>query len=260
MNFFRFSPDRFSPLAQTEQEVRSWLMELKANLAESSRPELADALLLFDSNEDDISFPLPESGMQEASELKTTNPELLRQLRYAFRDWRVAVQEEVEQQTSIDSGFSAEQLDALMKAENATLFAVKNDGAFQWACCLGFRFNRHADNHLSTLAGSFVPEPEPVPDDPVIDSIHDAAPPKPAHQNPLNTSSPSRPSTPVVATGPWWHGKEHQAALIFSCGFLLAAIFGALFLRSNPCNTADVERQIADMQVQVDQRCSTPQP
>lgn len=260
MNSFRFSPDRFSPLAQTEQKVRSWLMELKAILAESHRPELADPLILFDSNEGAISFPLPESGMQEASELKISDPELLRQLRYAFRDWRVGVREAVEQQASSDPGFSAEQLDALMKAENATLFAVKNSGAFQWACCLGFRFNHHADNHLSSLAGSFIPEPEPAPDEPVIDSIHDAAPPKPAPQNPLNTSSHSRPSTPVVSTAPWWHGKEHQAALIFSCGFLLAAIFGALFLRSNPCNTADVERQIADMQVQVDQRCSTPQP
>ena len=259
MNSFRFSPSRFSPLAPTEKEVHAWLSQLKAILAESNRPELANPLLLFDSNEDDVSFALPKSGMLEASELKTSDPELLRQLRYAFRDWRVAAREEVAQ-TSSDRGFSAEQLDSLMKAENATLFAVKNDSAFQWACCLGFRFNRHADNHLSSLAGSFVPEPEPVPDDPVIDSIHDAAPSKPAHQNPLNTSSPSCPSTPVVATGPWWHGKEHQAALIFSCGFLLAAIFGALFLRSNPCNTANVERQIADMQVQVDQRCSTPQP
>lgn len=260
MNSFRFSPNRFSPLAQTEQEVRSWLMELKANLAASHRPELADPLLLFDSNEEDILFSLPESGMQEASELKTTDPELLRQLRYAFRDWRVAVREEVEQRTSSDRGFSVVQLDALMEAENATLFAVKNDGEFQWACCLGFRFNHHADNHLSSLAGSFVPEPESIPDDPVIDGIHDGAPPKSVTPTPLNTSSNSRPSTPVVSTAPWWHGKEHQAVLIFSCGFLLAAILGALFLRSNPCNTADVERQIADMQIQVDQRCSTPQP
>lgn len=260
MNSFRFSPHRFTPLAQTEQEVRAWLTQLKVILAESNRPELADSLLLFDSNEDDVSFALPESGMQEASELKTSDPELLRQLRYAFRDWRVAVREEVEQQASSDRGFSIVQLNALMEAENATLFAVKNDGDFQWACCLGFRFNHHADNHLSSLAGSFVPESEPTPEPPPIDSINDTAPPKPAHQNPLNTSSHSRPSTPVVSTAPWWHGKEHQAVLIFSCGFLLAAIFGALFLRSNPCNTADVERQIADMQIQVDQRCSTPQP
>ena len=265
MQRFTFSTSRNSPLGDSVVEAHSWMDQLHAALRSSSRPELADPVLSFNPDGENITVVLPDAGMQTAGELRESNPEALRQLRYAFRDWKSAVEDAVFQDASALT-LTSDQLESLLQSENATLWAKKEGEEFQWACCLGFRFGHHADNHLSDLAGEYTPTALP----PASDETEE--PDKPPNQKPpsqpmtpRDTLTPPPAVTPPPSNGGynrdvWWRGKEHQAVLIFSCGFLLAAILGALYLRTNPCNTADLERQIQEMHLQVDQRCNTPQP
>lgn len=264
MQRFTFSTSRNAPLGDSVAETRSWVDQLHAALRSSSRPELADPLLSFDAKGEDVTVVLPDDGMQTAGELRESNPEALRQLRYAFRDWKNIVKEAVFHEASALT-LTSDQLESLLQSENATLWAKKEGEEFQWTCCLGFRFGHHADNHLSDFAGDYAPTAVP----PASEQTEEPATPteKPPSQpmTPQDTLTPPPSPTPPPSKGGydrdvWWRGKEHQAVLIFSCGFLLAAILGALYLRTNPCNTVDLERQIQEMHLQVDQRCNTPQP
>ena len=44
--------------------------------------------------------------------------------------------------------------------------------------------------------------------------------------------------------------------MIFGAGFLFASIVAFIISETRPCNLTDVERQILELQMQVDQRCN----
>ena len=185
---------------------------------------------------------------QSAADLKKSNPEALRMLRYKYRDWRIAAQELLKKSDHLQEvGMDEVDLSQHLDCDNASLFAIPGEyDNLEWRCVLGFQFKNHALNHVSEMSGAYFPqqsENEPQPTMKMESS-----------SNAENTMPPPGVSAPAARA--WWQGHQHQIFLVFACGFLTASLFGALFFKLSPCDISQVRNQIDNMAVQIDQRCN----
>ena len=250
---FSFDPRKKKPLrggAQdalaTTRRMAKLIEDANANGASLSNPLSVELDL-----QDDLihgSVDDQHGTWLSAAELKNSDPEVLRMLRYKFRDWKSDALEVLNSQDNLKIlGMDEGALEAHLSADNATLFAIPGEyDSLQWKCVLGFQFENHALNHVSELTGPYAPH-----------QLDNETP------QPMETefSSPEgTPAPPPTLTGsgitPWWHGHQHQLFLVFACGFLAASLCGALFFKLSPCDISVVQGQIENMAVQLDQRCN----
>ena len=272
MQLFSFHISRKKPLfgnASNSLEYNQKIRMALQNFLQDAEPLIAT----FDVTDDKVSYSIPEINgdeMLEAKGLRGTHDEVLRLLRYTFRDWAKAVYECLNQKEILaEIGIGPDDLKRFLAPENATLWAstdLKN--GLEWRCCLGFEFNNHSDNFLTHNAGPYKAKPEDSSETNNQPSQYTNEE-KPPHimgdadaqkesKNDTAQTPPTRDSL-FANSHKWWNGKLPQIALIFCSGFLLAAIIGSLYYRANTCDTSSLEQHIRDLQMQVDQRCDTPE-
>jgi hypothetical protein len=269
MRLYTFNSRRKKPIlgnAEHSLEVNRKLQSAFVNnpaCIHLAKPIVTEANL----SGEEVSFVLPEyNGVEllEAADLREQNPQLLRKLRYEYRDWQLAVSEAIRTYDLIsDLGLDPEQLISYLSPENAVLWAAEDVNAnFHWKCCLGFLFEKHSDNFLPLEAGpyqekaSYAVDPSPhLPPD----SHRGENEPRPSLSSAGHKTMSN--ATPIASDGAalvrpiWWKGIEPQITLIFSTGFLLAAILSSIYFRLAPCDTTVVEQQIDALENQVEQRC-----
>lgn len=218
-------------------------------------------------NGEDVTFRLSDYNgieLSEAGDLRERNPHLLRKVRYDFRDWRLAVLDAVLINGLIsDLRIESEQLQSYLAPENTVLWMAEDpNGTYMWKCCLGFAFEKHSDNYLPIEAGPYQEKPVEIVAD--YETLQHVAPSEPqalnnqgGFQQEVKSESHTQQSSTSAAPAQrfWWKGKEPQAALVCSVGFLFAAILGSLYFHMNPCDTSLLEQQISNLEQQIDQRC-----
>ena len=180
-----------------------------------------------------------------------TNQERVRKLRYAFRDWRKEAPSTIlGTQAYAEIGLTEADIRKYLAPENATLLLANEESeALVWRCCLGFDFQNHSHNFLPDEAGQYVMKEDAVhavqmeSKQWIADSELEAGTPVSQKVN----------STLSIRSLPFF---AKEIAVIFGAGFLLASIVAFIFSGMRPCDLTDVERQILELQTQVDERCS----
>ena len=251
MSSYRFSIRKNRPLKPTLGEVQN-TNEILANLLAASGDDLDVPIarsIQSEGQENAVCAidPSPSGEeMLEAASLKAVDEDSLRKVRFAFRNWRKQAVEVLNNTESLRAlGMDAAELNHYLGADNVTLFVAPGEfDSLAWRCAMGFEFGNHAINHVSEMTGAYTP---------LVTSQ------APTNEPSMPTSPPPPSGTPRVTTVPWWHGHQHHIGLVFACGFLTAALLGALIFKLSPCDIGTVRAQIDSMVTQVDQRCNTAQ-
>ena len=256
MQTFTFSSKRKKPIfgdVNRSAEVNRWLRKtLSAQLGGESL--LSPLVSEFEVEGERVSFLIDatdEVPFIEVGNLGDTNSERVRELRYVFRDWRKeALSTLLGTQAYAEIGLTEADIRKYLSPENATLLLAGEEGeALVWRCCLGFDFQNHSHNFLPDEAGQYVMKEDAVhamqmeSKQWVADSELGAGTPV----SQIVNSNLSIRSLPFFAK---------EVAIIFGAGFLLASIVAFIFSGMSPCDLTDVERQILELQTQVDERCS----
>ena len=256
MQTFTFSSNRKKPIfgdVSRSAEVNRWLRKtLSAQFGgESLLNPLASE---FEVEGERVSFLIDathEAQFIEVGTLGDTNPERVRKLRYAFRDWRKeALSAILGSQAHTEIGLTEAEIKEYLAPENATLLLADEESeALVWRCCLGFDFQNHSHNFLPDEAGHYVMNEDAVhamqmeSNQEEVDSALETGTPVSQVEN----------STLSIRSLPFF---SKEVAVIFGAGFLLASIVSFIFSGMRPCDLTDVERQILELQTQVDQRCT----
>ena len=256
MQTFTFSSNRKKPIfgdVSRSAEVNRWLRKtLSAQFGgESLLNPLASE---FEVEGERVSFLIDathEAQFIEVGTLGDINPERVRKLRYAFRDWRKeALSAILGSQAHTEIGLTEADVEQYLAPENATLLLADEESeALVWRCCLGFDFQNHSDNFLPDEAGQYVMKQNELPTMSGDSNERDAV-------SELETGADEGQIMNSTASIRSFPSFSKEVAVIFGAGFLLASIVAFIFSGMRPCDLTDVERQILELQTQVDQRCN----
>lgn len=256
MQTFTFSSKRKKPIfgdVNRSAEVNRWLRKTLSN--QPGRESLLSPLASeFEVDGERVSYLLDATDEVHFIEVETlgdNKPERLRELRYAFRDWRKEVLSAIlGSKTYAEIGLTEADFKQYLAPENATLLlAEEGSEALIWRCCLGFDFQNHSDNFLPDQAGQYVMNQDELSimkDD--KNERHEVS-----ELEAESLEAHSVYSVDSIRSIPFF---SKEVAVIFGAGFLLASIVAFIFSGMMPCDLTDVERQILELQTQVDQRCN----